>query len=268
MKDTWSKDFVEHLRTVHFALLTLCITLSVVAFSAKRYEHYHAQKQILRLLDGNFLKKPAIAIWEAKHPKTANFVQGELGKSAEGTPLSPEEVLSQNCNLPNKPKSCTAAYIRMIVVKIADSDFCLDIPAKTTMDIDNLSPDLSKSPPESYVLNTFEGVRDFWESLDRKGAQARTIGDLENFQASIDGAIVENISLRVSPSTLYNTCIPLEIHSLKAGQKWAELKNEPSVWKFLNKNDRVLLSGSVKVNGHEIQVTTESTGIHSVICAQ
>ena len=42
----WSKDFVKHLRTVHFALMTVCVLLSLLSFSNGRTEVQIARGQI------------------------------------------------------------------------------------------------------------------------------------------------------------------------------------------------------------------------------
>jgi hypothetical protein len=49
MTDTWSKDFVEHLRTVHFALVTVCVTLVIIVSSTKRFEYSAAIRQVEEL---------------------------------------------------------------------------------------------------------------------------------------------------------------------------------------------------------------------------
>jgi hypothetical protein len=62
---TIDKDFLEHLRTVHFTLLASCLGLLVVVFSLARSEIEVAHQQILDILevtanwDSGFLEKAA-----------------------------------------------------------------------------------------------------------------------------------------------------------------------------------------------------------------
>ncbi len=42
----WSKDYVEHLRTIHFSLIALCLGAIVIAFSAGPSEIQQARKEI------------------------------------------------------------------------------------------------------------------------------------------------------------------------------------------------------------------------------
>jgi len=47
----WSKDFVEHLRTVHFTLIAIAVGLSVLVLSSKQYNAVNALVQIEEILD-------------------------------------------------------------------------------------------------------------------------------------------------------------------------------------------------------------------------
>jgi hypothetical protein len=47
----WSKDFVEHLRTVHFALIAVAVGLAVLVFSSKEYNAVTALVQIEEIID-------------------------------------------------------------------------------------------------------------------------------------------------------------------------------------------------------------------------
>jgi hypothetical protein len=47
----WSKDFVEHLRTVHFTLIAIAVGLSVLVLSSKQYNAINALVQIEEILD-------------------------------------------------------------------------------------------------------------------------------------------------------------------------------------------------------------------------
>src|SRR5271170_3995491 len=42
----WSKDFVEHLRTVHFALIATAVAVIVVAQTAKPYNRFEADREL------------------------------------------------------------------------------------------------------------------------------------------------------------------------------------------------------------------------------
>jgi hypothetical protein len=45
----WSKDFVEHLRTVHFALIATAVALVIVALTTKPYSTAVAKNEFHRL---------------------------------------------------------------------------------------------------------------------------------------------------------------------------------------------------------------------------
>lgn len=47
----WSKDFVEHLRTVHFTLMAVCIGLLVLAFFPSQTEIQVAHDQASEILE-------------------------------------------------------------------------------------------------------------------------------------------------------------------------------------------------------------------------
>jgi hypothetical protein len=47
----WSKDFVEHLRTVHFELMAVAVGLAVLVFSSKEYNAVTALVQIEEIID-------------------------------------------------------------------------------------------------------------------------------------------------------------------------------------------------------------------------
>ena len=47
----WSKDFVEHLRTVHFTLIAVAVGLAVLVFSSKEYNAVTALVQIEEIID-------------------------------------------------------------------------------------------------------------------------------------------------------------------------------------------------------------------------
>jgi hypothetical protein len=60
----WSKDFVEHLRTVHFALITISAGLILLVCSSKEYNSVRALVQIEEILD---LKKNWSVDWIREH---------------------------------------------------------------------------------------------------------------------------------------------------------------------------------------------------------
>lgn len=47
----WSKDFVEHLRTVHFTLITVCAGIFILAGSFRSYRPSHALAQLETIMD-------------------------------------------------------------------------------------------------------------------------------------------------------------------------------------------------------------------------
>ena len=47
----WSKDFVEHLRTIHFTLIALCVGLIVLASFPSKTEIQVAHEQVSEILE-------------------------------------------------------------------------------------------------------------------------------------------------------------------------------------------------------------------------
>ena len=45
----WSKEYVEHLRSVHFALIAVCSGLIILMLSASRYSQEDAKRQLKQL---------------------------------------------------------------------------------------------------------------------------------------------------------------------------------------------------------------------------
>jgi hypothetical protein len=54
----WSKEFVEHLRTVHFALIAASIGLIIIGLSAKTYKSSIAIRELRQILELRKLWKP------------------------------------------------------------------------------------------------------------------------------------------------------------------------------------------------------------------
>jgi hypothetical protein len=84
----WSKDFVEHLRTVHFTLIAIAVGLSVLVLSSKQYNAVNALVQIEEILD---LKRQWSPAWMAQFGDTekqsaqlkdiGNFLDEQTGVS-------------------------------------------------------------------------------------------------------------------------------------------------------------------------------------------
>jgi hypothetical protein len=54
----WSKDFVEHLRTVHFTLIGVATALILIVLSAKPYDPTVALRQIHQIIELKKLWSP------------------------------------------------------------------------------------------------------------------------------------------------------------------------------------------------------------------
>lgn len=75
----WSKDFVEHLRTVHFALIATAVTLVIVAITTKPYSTAVASRELRQIQD-------------LRTRWSANFIRDNLRKDV-------------NVNIPHPPDS-------------------------------------------------------------------------------------------------------------------------------------------------------------------
>jgi hypothetical protein len=74
----WSKDFVEHLRTVHFTLIIVSTGLLLLLISSKPYNAVTALVQIEEILE---LKRAWSPLWLAAHgtKQTERTTSGEAG---------------------------------------------------------------------------------------------------------------------------------------------------------------------------------------------
>jgi hypothetical protein len=84
-REHWSKDFVEHLRTVHFALLTISLGL-ILLLTSKPYDPRAAMKQlrevehvIAQLSDPNNLQLPVQELISANSRAQVRFTDGVAG---------------------------------------------------------------------------------------------------------------------------------------------------------------------------------------------
>lgn len=75
----WSKDFVEHLRTIHFALLAISAGLIIIVFSSKQYNAVTALVQIDEVTD---LKKQWSTEWMQTNGKCEDVGPNEYSESS------------------------------------------------------------------------------------------------------------------------------------------------------------------------------------------
>lgn len=105
----WSKDFVEHLRTVHFTLIGIAIGLIVIVLSAKPYNPAVALRQIHEILE---LKKMWSANWlmrkGIKKARTSSSDEGESGKDNKDKDLSTIGEVAEWNRDPMMPDSTTS----------------------------------------------------------------------------------------------------------------------------------------------------------------
>jgi hypothetical protein len=81
----WSKDFVEHLRTVHFTLIGVATALILIVLSAKPYSPTVALRQVHQIIE---LKKLWSARWITQLGGTKKIKRG----TSENTLISVDEV--------------------------------------------------------------------------------------------------------------------------------------------------------------------------------
>jgi len=246
MGDTWSKDFVEHLRTVHFALVTFSITLIVLVSSTSRLEYSKAQAQITALgnVNATLIKTITNSVWESQHPKTIDTPRETIDTS--NSKASPEqETLSKACNRTNgSPTFCKVFYFRWLTFQIGSVEVNLDMDAEQGINSDGFLIDPSKSFAENYPPGTFAGVKRLWNFI-APGRSVKTIGNLTDFEATIDNQpatilVQANSSAHILPTIVLHVEPPLSNKNLKPG-------------------DGLQLSGIQKVDKQEIKVVIKST---------
>ena len=74
----WSKDFVEHLRTVHFALIVTCVALIVIKTSGTESSYQKARdqielvKQLIPEMNANAFADNAEKVYNAANNRNAS----------------------------------------------------------------------------------------------------------------------------------------------------------------------------------------------------
>jgi hypothetical protein len=149
----WSKDFVEHLRTVHFTLIALCLGLIVLAFFPSKFDIKIAHEQALEILRVTNAWDPRFIEAEA-----AEVVQANVTRAIKaGAFVSVTDQPSANEYAPDS----THAWIRPIfkppmwVVKIQIPDELSPGPPPFSEE----SPRLAVNAPRSIA-----SFRRFWDS--------------------------------------------------------------------------------------------------------
>lgn len=181
-RDTWSKDFVKHLRTVHFALVTLSLTLIVVTPSLSRLDYVKASDQValLQTITTSSIDETIGAMWDADHASSVDVTQlasqstGADGKRyAEGQPCIPD---------------CLAmSHLHNIAINVV-----LSGPASNneslTIGLYAKGADIATTPTTLFGngdLSTYDGIRNFWAKLDH--IDMRWIDVLSTPNVTVDG---------------------------------------------------------------------------------
>jgi hypothetical protein len=142
----WSKDFVEHLRTVHFALIAISAGLILLVFSSKPFNSVTALRELEEIIELQTL-------WSADSfdPLTSGAdLAFNLGD--EGVPLSPD--------LPNQ--KIVATVRSMLTSRRVLAQYVLVLPQNKWFVLDSRGQvDLTRRPTN---VGEFEG---WWNALQR-----------------------------------------------------------------------------------------------------
>src|SRR5215475_8055831 len=155
MEDKWSKGFVEHLRTVHFAMVTLCITLVVVTTSATPFDYFKIRDQLSTLQK---IKDASLQIiWDYKRPVT-------VPDNNENDRLNCASLIGRITDTNDgkaREHDCREFYFKALVVTIGDEEFGVDMDPVKAMDIADFMEGRKKA--DLTQLNHFEPI---WKRLD------------------------------------------------------------------------------------------------------
>jgi hypothetical protein len=151
----WSKDFVEHLRTVHFALIAISAGLILLVGSSKEYNAGFALVQAEEILD---LKHQWSLDWVAQHSDTSpDFLTDEYVKSTH----SKAKHLSALIELPQSGRISLTGELQNTESKKVQVLDCLFPQENWYQDRDKLSDWSPTTFPRT--LAEFEA---WWNSLD------------------------------------------------------------------------------------------------------
>jgi hypothetical protein len=92
----WSKDFVEHLRTVHFTLIGVATTLILIVLSAKPYNPIVALRQIRQILELKKMWSPdqirTVGTTTSEHRVTSGYGSDLMGMGEKNVPVDSEVI--------------------------------------------------------------------------------------------------------------------------------------------------------------------------------
>src|SRR5579864_2947943 len=156
----WSKDFVEHLRTVHFTLIASCVGLLILASYHKKTEIEIAHEQVSQILEvintwkPDFLETAALETIKAKIPPS----EQDQYLLTEGKPIIGKFNLSvlgyDQKKIYFQPKIESPGWILKS-----------DVPAE-------LQPDVSSGFAVDFRVNAPSNLKSFqrlWDALLTKG---------------------------------------------------------------------------------------------------
>jgi hypothetical protein len=171
----WSKDFIEHLRTVHFTLVTICLTLVIITSSTRRFEYSKAHDQIavLRDMPQKTINDTLQTVWFNR------FKQERIVNLPKQTDDQPEDLRNlQKC----KSQPSCRPVDNNLAVRLGT------ISIRLAIDKGGLFRDTDGSEAvwKKSRLDTLSGISTFWESLQR-GVSIKLIATLTPVGGSIDG---------------------------------------------------------------------------------
>lgn len=158
--DAWSKDFIKHLRTVHFALAALSLTLVVVTPSLSRFDYGRASEQvaILQKINERSAVEAIQTLWDLNHTTSEDLLQP---MTLQPTPSGARDYKEDQ---PCVPICLRMQYIRNIAIRVGTLKLGL---AATGADVVTLPKDFF----DGKDLSTYDGIRDFWTKLDQRNVE-------------------------------------------------------------------------------------------------
>jgi hypothetical protein len=141
----WSKDFVEHLRSVHFALMAVSAGLVLLVFSSKPFNSVTALRELEEIIELQTL-------WSADSFDPLTSGGGFTFMGDEGVPLSPDLPNQQIIATVRSKLTSRRVLTRYVLVLPQNKWFSLDSRGQV---------DLTRSPT---TVGEFEG---WWNALQR-----------------------------------------------------------------------------------------------------
>jgi hypothetical protein len=186
----WSKDFAEHLRTVHFALVAVSAGLLVLIFSSKSYNPAIAIRELEEIIEFQNLWSPEWLRENFKEVRQQESLETNLSLDIEAR--SPEYRHDNLVCLPLKTEAQAREVLATSHRLDKTSSYIFVLPETEWFSVRNATSEDGGVPPDlGKVPKTLADFGKWWNSL----LKSREIG----FPISIDPVGKVALGMRYCP---------------------------------------------------------------------